>query len=341
MRGLAVQLAIPVMVVLLVAGCVAPEAGLESPTGSSAPSGSPTLVSAAVPSAAALISGPTAGPLHLEASSGGLTMTADLDRAVVAPGGTLTVTARVRNDRPTPVTYGVELCGSPVAMTVPLALPLDPPGRTWTGIEGAFKTYALTSGYGPGGVPATKPADTQVPAVPCDGFQGLRTLAPGTTISSTLRWPAEITPGVPALPGEAHFELVFLHDPAGGPPSVAPDYTGPLGSWFYTYQQITLDGTFLISGPTKPTLTAGQAIDALLADAVFAKWLAQKPEATWSNANLFLESGPETKYQPKGAAWDIELFRESGVPRNFARAYVDPSDGHVMLLDICDAPCPR
>jgi hypothetical protein len=44
---------------------------------------------------------------------------------------------------------------------------------------------------------------------------------------------------------------------------------------------------------------------------------------------------------PAGASWDIELFRERGVPRNWAIAYVDPFKSVVRSVTYCNSPCDR
>jgi hypothetical protein len=44
---------------------------------------------------------------------------------------------------------------------------------------------------------------------------------------------------------------------------------------------------------------------------------------------------------PKGPAWEIDLFREMGVPRHWAIAFVDPFDASLISVTYCNIPCAR
>ena len=87
---------------------------------------------------------------------------------------------------------------------------------------------------------------------------------------------------------------------------------------------------------------AGQALDAMLADEKFAAWLGEEAKGTWSTANVFLMNyGAAQGIVPAGPSWEIDLFREVGVPRNWAIGYVDPFTGRLRNLTFCKAPCDR
>ncbi len=95
-------------------------------------------------------------------------------------------------------------------------------------------------------------------------------------------------------------------------------------------------------GEGRPLATAGEAIDAALADEKFATWLADLPTQTWSNANLFLTSQSRAEgILPAGPAWELDLFREAGVPRHWAIAFIDPFDATLISVHYCDIPCDR
>jgi len=74
----------------------------------------------------------------------------------------------------------------------------------------------------------------------------------------------------------------------------------------------------------------------------FASWLGQRPASTWSNGqSLHVQHARRTSILPKGAFWDIDLFREVGVPRNWAIAAINPFDASLISIHYCDIPCDR
>ena len=221
-----------------------------------------------------------------------------------------------------------------------LPVPLDPAGRDWDGIEGTFKHYSLTQGYREGGAPMSQPGWVYGNATPCKDPSPDTMLEPGGSLTDSMTWSALLVKGVPALPGDVAFNVSIAHDPSGAPPSHPLGYKGPLASWFKTYQQLTVTGTIRIVGDAPPVLSAGQAIDAMLADQRFTSWLAEQPASTWSVANVFLQNpGKAQGIVPAGPSWDVELFREvEGVARNRAIGYVDPYSGKVLSLTFCYPP---
>jgi hypothetical protein len=289
----------------------------------------------APPSAASPTPSASTATTHFETSVDGLLLSADLDQAVVAPGGTLEVDALVRNERSTPITYTTQVC-SPLELTVPLERPLDPPGKTWTGVAARFKDFILTQASNPGSsaIGASAPVDTIAPGS-CFPIQPGGLLAPGGSLERRITWRAELTSGVPAVPGPVAFQLTFSNLTLG------PNTSG---------SEVELDGGFEIAGPARSMLSVGQAIDAMLEDPVFAAWLPAQADWNWE-ANLMLQTGDgSAKYVPKGPAWDIELFptprnvdpkTDMAPYRRFARGYVDPFDGRILLMDICGNPCDR
>jgi hypothetical protein len=168
-----------------------------------------------------------------------------------------------------------------------------------------------------------------------------RVLGPGESMTATLVWRAELTAGVAAEPGSVPFVISLGHDPEGEPPSYPPDYEGPIGSWFKLWKQLSVEGTIDIVGDRAPILSGGQALDAILGNPRFIDWLAELPSSTWSGANLFLQSGGGGGIVPSGPSWDLDLYREAGVPRNWAIAFVDPFTGEVLGVHTCDIPCDR
>jgi hypothetical protein len=265
----------------------------------------------------------------------GLKLAATFDRLKVEAGGTITVGLNIDNTRPADVVFE-EPCGAGAMMTVTVQVPVEPIGRDWDGIAAAFKTYALREGAGSPIESSTRTGlRTTASAAPCHaqtgagGGQGLPTtiIPSGTTYETVLTWSAEIVPGVPAVPGAAPFSIIVSHDQrlAGG---------GMIQA-----ETLQATGTITIGDGATRALSAGQALDAVLADAAFAKWLAKQPRKSWVNANLFIQPRAfGVAVLPDVPYWDVELYRE---PRNWAVVYVDAISGKVLRRSFCNIPCDR
>jgi hypothetical protein len=278
-----------------------------------------------------------------------VSLTVSLDRDVVTPGGPLVVSATIRNDRPRAVTIAGGWCGAFVDVTARVAIPSEPVGRDWGGISGAWKAFALTSGFGPGGVPATDDVTIHDSTRPGCGDPDERTIGPGEIVTIESRLSAEIVDGVPALPGEVPLEISLLHDPvepAPTPTREPPGSGGPLHggglSIGPTWSQLVVRTSVTVAGDAPHVLSLGEAADAMLDDRRFAAWLATMPARTWSVSNLFLQNnGKAEGIVPAGPTWEIDLFREIGVARNWAIGFVDPFSGEVRNLTFCNVPCDR
>ena len=292
------------------------------------------------PSASAIPT-PTATPDQtLTATQDGLSLTATVARATVEPGGTVPIEVTIHNGRTTPITF-IGPCDGFVNLGTSLPLPLEPVGKSWTGVQAHFKADALGLGKVPG---ESNDSIVPVSTYSCNGSShqqtiydvtyGPRTLDPGRTVQSTLIWPAEFVTGVPALPGDIPFTIWLVGTPPYASPYAGTDLKyalmGPPGD------QLQVSGHIHVVGETPKLLSKGEAVDAALADPTFAKWLVEQPESTWSDINLVLENDGGTS----GASWMLEVFRENGVPRNLAIAFVDPFTGAVRL-DTCESPCSR
>ena len=268
-----------------------------------------------------------AAPLVVTAD--GLTMTVRITTPTVVVGGQVGIEVKVENARGTPVEHSVQ-CDARVTASADLPVPLAPAGRAWDGIAATFKDYVLTQGMAPGVVPTDTPITVHAPAFPCDGFDGEAVLEPGGVIEETLSLPTDLVEGVPTAPGAYELEVLFLYD------------RHALAGGMVSYEQLELTSAFTVEGPIPAVLSGAQAIDSMLAEPRFAAWLARMPSRTWTNANLFLEHGDgQGNVVPLGTTWSVELFRENGVPRNWAIGHVDPFTGAVRNLTFCDNPCDR
>ncbi len=303
--------------ILIAAACSVPRA---DPPASGPPG--------ADPSAAAATTSPTNQVFDEEAN--GLVLTVTVDPVVVAPGDLVTFTTSVRNDRSEPVDYGTAACGGAASVQLSVELPKAEGGRTWTGIQAAFKDYVRSDANGPGIVPAFDLLRVDVSPKPCRGVQVEAIMAPGETVTSSMTWSAEIVEGVPAMVGSVAFTATVLYE--------RQDRSSSL----LAYKQFTVEGSVSVVGEGRPLADVGAVIDAVLADDEFARWLADKPRSTWTNTNLFLTSYRRAEgIVPAGPSWELDLFREDGVPRNWAIAFIDPFDASVRSITYCNIPCDR
>lgn len=271
-------------------------------------------------------------------SGNGLVLAVTPSETTIAPGDRVTFDVALQNNRNRPVQYAAGMCFA--SLTVQAALPLEPAGREWTGKAAWFKDHALRNGFGPGGVPATDPIEVQLISDDCPEALDLDTaLHPGQRVAATFHWNGSIATDLPALPGPVRYRVSIGYDRLNGPPTYPPGYTGVRGSWVALYNQLGIEGTIEVRGDAPSIVSAGQAIDAVLADGRFAGFLEAQPDGTCELVNLFIENhGGSGSARP---SWEIDLFCETGVPRHFAIAYVDALTADVRRVDICAVPCER
>ena len=226
-----------------------------------------------------------ASGLELTAEDAGLKLVAAFDRLEVEPGGTVTVDLRIENGRATDVVFE-EPC-VPNAMVVDLRVPTEPAGRDWNGIAAAFKAYVLRASTGsPIESSVRGPQHTTAVQRACQmksdgGVLGIppTSIRAGAAYETSLTWTAELVRGVPAVPGPAPFVLRVLHDHVAA------------GNGLTKADTLEVTGTITVVAGRPSAVSAGQAIDAVLADRAFAAWLAKQPKGAWVNANLFLQPG--------------------------------------------------
>lgn len=284
--------------------------------------------------------GGASAPPNLGKSVDGVTLVASADRLSLGSGDSVTFAVRLENNRSTALS--VQLFGCNFAqLEVRTPLPLEPQGKQWAGAAGSFKQFALAQGHGPGGVPATDPVRTTITSSPCVSDQPEESLDPGAFVTDTLSWRPEIVAGVAALPGPISFSITAGIDPQSEVPSYAPDYADPKAAFAQTYISISVPGELTIDGSAPNVISAGQAIDALLADGKFSGWLDEQEPGTCNDVNLFLYGNDAGGNLGKGPAWEIDLFCLTGVPRHFAIASIGAVSGALQALDFCDDPCVR
>ena len=310
------QLALLVVLIVALGGC-STAASPVVPVGSAA-SASPDAPSTAV---------------TFSAEHDGFELVASFDRLTVEAGGDVTVQLSLHNTRSTAVGFS-EPCDQSEAMIVEVPNPVEPIGREWDGIAGAFKTYALTESTGtPIESSIRMPLTTMAKGSRCHApwvgelSHEHQTIPAGETYESTLVWSAELVKDLPAGPGQMPFSIQIRHDIEAA------------GGGMYKAETLAVDGaiTVLAGGPR--AVTAGEALDAALADAEFTAWLAKQPQGSWEHTNLFLQPPAVGVDQlPVVPYWDVDLFR---VPRNWATVYVDAREGTVLKKMFCNTPCDR
>jgi len=263
----------------------------------------------------------------------GLKLVASFDRLIVEPGGDVNVQLSLRNTRSEDVSFS-EPCGQSDAMVVEVPNPVEPIGREWDGIAGVFKAYALGQSSGtPIESSIRTPLKTMAKASRCHtltvgelGFEHQRIPA-GETYESTLTWSAELVKDLPAGPGEVPFSIQVRHDIEAA------------GGGMYKAETLAVNGAISVLPGGANVVTAGEALDAALADPDFSAWLSKQPRKSWENANLYLQPGAVgVDVLPTVPYWSVELFR---APRNWAIYYVDASTGTVLKRMFCDIPCDR
>ncbi len=283
-----------------------------------------TAASPVVPGGSAASASPDApspsAAVTFNAENDGFKLVASFDRLIVESGGDVTVQLSLHNTRSEDVVFS-EPCDQSRAMIVKVPNPVEPIGREWDGIAGAFKAYALDKSTGsPIESSIRTPLETLAKGSPCHApSQGepsfeTQTIPAGETYETTLTWSAVFVKDLPAGPGEMPFAIEVQHD------------IEAVGGGMFKAETLAVNGTITVLPGGPKAVSAGQALDAAIDDPEFGAWLAKQPRDSWQNANLFLQPPAiGVDVLPSVPYWSVELFR---VPRNFAILYVDASSWH-------------
>ena len=251
----------------------------------------------------------------------------------------------VENATSLPIRFAVDECGLPAAVSALVRLPIkvspaDATPAQPTGVPVAFRDFVLAKAFGPGGAALTAPIRIQARATKCaDLPQGYVVEAGGAAevgADLPLRLASDL--GLPAGPVTyevtADYSIVLV----GATGTEAPIAAAKQPSSVH----VAAEGSLSVIGSAPALVAAEAAIETLLANNEFAKWLEGAPSESWSTANVLLVSSPTGEgIVPKGTSWEIDLFRERGVPRSWAIGFVDPATGSVRSISYCNAPCDR
>ena len=303
----------------------------------SAPRGAPARTPGSAPDAKTPDPAPRSSATSgaLVAQLDGVTLSVLVEPNLLPRGGDITFTAVLRNGRGSFVDYASSSCAF-AGLSVSIPVPWEPTGRTWTGQEGWFKTYLLNHAYGPGGVAAHSPANPILLSTPCDESDFDPILTPGqeerADFSRAVRDVLETYPHVVSVA----FSISVDIDLQNERPTAEPGYSGIPPRFFPTYRHLTVEGVLMVDGPPTDLLTAGEAIDLLLENDDFVRWLRDQPAGTCQTANLFLTD----RSPPDGATWWlINLYCETDVPRHWVAGWVNAETGETKPLEFCDDPC--
>ena len=107
--------------------------------------------------------------------------------------------------------------------------------------------------------------------------------------------------------------------------------------FFPIYTSLVAEGVLAIDGPATDLLTAGEAIDVLLANQEFVTWLNDQDPGACPAANLFLTDGPPPDYEY--VAWLIQLMCEAGGRSYDGYGWVDAETGNIVRLKVCETEC--
>jgi hypothetical protein len=290
--------------------------------GSQRPAAGPTSMSPTASTASATPDETTGQTLA--STQDGLSLTARFDRTNVEPGGKVTIDVTIHNGRTTEITYFAP-CPGAVEMNTTASLPLEPIGRTWTGIKADLKADALGKGNVGGDQSDNIPA--AIYSVSCEPGITLLKLLPAQTIESTLSWTANLIEGVPAVPGDVSFTITLM-GPEGYPAHFAGFTEGQFeyGLGVPVDKLLHVAGSVHVAGHAPKVLSKGQVIDAALADPQFEAWLATEPESTWTTVNISLRTGGIVPGE-----WTLEVVQGVGAENHYGFAFVDPFTGQVTL----------
>lgn len=251
------------------------------------------------------------------ASRDGIVITLAIDRDTVETGQELRGRVQVRSVAVDPILWWGGTCrlDSVIAVgSVAIDAPADD-GLAWASDAAQLKAELLSGST----VPATPsamadPTGLADPGDPstCRADRGFNTLEPGQNLAAQVAWRAVDLLGAPLPPGEYHVGAAF--------PRVGPEAAIDPALIDRARDLVPLDVEVpLVLTGSRPGLSAGQAVDRVLANPDAVRWLAAHPAPTWQ----------ATALRWAGDRWLVEVRTSSG---SEARLSVDGRSGSVEVL---------
>jgi hypothetical protein len=261
---------------------------------------------------------PPPEPIQAEAARDGVAVTLAVDRARVAAGGDVVATVSVRNTGPGVVTWqggGCELQGQ-FSVTSAKSVPAAPIGHVWDGDKNLIKQLALPEAYAVR-LPAPPELAHVDVAFGCTADLAYNELKPGEETHATVVWVASTVAGSPAPVGDYLVAVSF--------PYVGRDIVNPL---MQSLDVKPIVARLVVTVEDYPALpSAGEAMDAVFADAAFTAWLKDHPSRSWDSTAIRYVDG----------AWVVQVRYPPG---RVLAARHDPATGAVTLAEE-PAPNPR
>jgi hypothetical protein len=246
----------------------------------------------------------------------GITITLSIDRDSLETGQQLRARVRVRNHTAEPILWWGGSCRLDGTLVVEPDAQVEPDhGLAWAGDAGRLKARLVS------GSTVLLPPDASIDLdgladrgdpSSCRFDRGFNVLGPGEELASEAAWRAVDLIGAPLPPGSYVVRASF---PRLGP-EIALDPA--LIDRARDLAPVVVEMPFSLAG-SGPEMTAGQAVDRLLANPGTDRWLAVNPERTWLATTLRWDGG----------RWLVELRTTSG---SDARVSVDGRSGSVEAL---------
>ena len=296
------RISVSLVLIVLVAGCTGP-IGLQptpstatvAPTPGSSPASPDPSFASGIP--------PTPGPsqpaasipadlvTHASTKRDGVEVSIDVDSVPLRMDARAAVTLTVENQGQRPVRWLTDGCVIPVEAYLRFIGEDWIGGTVQTGLAAEFKGLALQPLFQSGSSPLAADFEDAMRPGPDQGCLDMgivKVLEPGVRLERTVFWPdPERTFPAPNGPIEIVASFRF-YGWDGDPEDTRYDpIETRLTSW-------------LVSSDVFDFLPPGPAIDAALADPIFAAWLESTPRETWGNSQRDLDRSAGT--------WDIGLF---------------------------------
>lgn len=293
-----------------------------SPGGSTAFFVGAVVVGLALLLAGVRLSSAGASRIDAQAVTDGVRLEVRGPEARMAAGDGLLLDITIENASKVPVTLASWECGAPVSLDSRVAFPTSAGTDAGDALDQAFRSAA-----------APRDGEMLVVARPPEcaldtmsQVSSDRVIRPGESVGAVMTWEAAYVPGAPIPAGEIRVDVraaIQLDADSAWQALVAPI-------------SVTVD-----NGGLPPTISAGTAIDAVIADKDFQAWLDQAPESTWVAASAFLQNlGPESNgIVPNGPSWEVDLFRVVDGERQWAISFVDVATGKVRSVNTCTKAC--
>jgi hypothetical protein len=259
--------------------------------------------------------------LGIEVVRDGVRMTLQLDRAPLAALERSWALVRIENRSNDTILWQGGGCDFPASIEGRLAAPIAPaPGRDWPGLAGQFKSIVAGGAFETDLFGYTPEAFVDQPSFGCTADLRINELGVGERLELRAAWDG-LVGGVPSPGGPITIVARF---PYMGPKgAVADPFMGelrPIEALLAT-SIAPFDGRFL---------SAGEAVDAALADARFFSWVEGAPMAEWQGVNLEYRLG----------RYAIRLERLENGAQLVGEAVVDARSGAVLSVTIGPPPAP-